>query len=52
MYANDSFHSMAFPSSSDGKASTYNSGDLGSIPGWGRSLEKEVAIHSSIVWKN
>ena len=36
MYAYDSFHSMAFPSSSDGKASTCNAGDLGSIPGWGR----------------
>ena len=34
------------------KASAYNAGDLGSIPGWGRSLEKEMATHSSIVaWK-
>ena len=26
-----------FPDGSDGKASTYNAGDLGSIPGFGRS---------------
>ena len=29
---------MGFPSSSAGKESTYNAGDLGSIPGLGRSL--------------
>ena len=28
---------MGFPGSSDGKASTYNTGDPGSIPGSGRS---------------
>ena len=28
---------MGFPCSSDGKASAYNAGDLGSIPGLGRS---------------
>ena len=27
-----------FPGGSDGKASVYNAGDLGSIPGWGRIL--------------
>ena len=27
---------LDFPGSSDGKASAYNSGDLGSIPGLGR----------------
>ena len=27
---------MDFPGGSDGKASVYNAGDLGSIPGWGR----------------
>ena len=26
-----------------------NAGDLGSIPGWGRSLEKEKVTHSSIL---
>ena len=36
-----------FPGGSDGKASDYNSGDLGSIPGSGSSLEKEKATHSS-----
>ena len=29
---------MDFPGDSDGKASAYNAGDLGSIPGSGRSL--------------
>ena len=33
----------------DGKASDYNAGDLGSIPGL---LEKEMAIHSNtLAWK-
>ena len=36
---------MGFPGSSDGKAFAYNTGDLGSIPGSGRSLEKEMATH-------
>ena len=36
-----------FPGGSDGKASVYNAGDLGSIPGSGSSLEKEKATHSS-----
>ena len=40
-----------FPGGSDGKASVYNAGDLGSIPGWGRS-SGEMAIHfSTIAWK-
>ena len=40
------------PGGSDGKASVYNAGDLGLIPGLGRSPEKEMAIHSStIAWK-
>ena len=29
------------------RASTYNAGDLGSIPGLGSSPEKELATHSS-----
>ena len=34
------------------KASAYNVGDLGSIPGWEDLLEKEIAAHSSILaWK-
>ena len=36
-----------FPGGSDGKASVYNVRDLGSIPGLGDSLEKEMATHSS-----
>ena len=32
-----------------GKESTCNAGDLGSIPGSGRSSEKEMATHSSIL---
>ena len=34
----NAFRSYHFPSGSDGKASVYNVGDLGSIPGSGRSL--------------
>ena len=34
------------------KASAYNAGDLGSIPGLGRYLEKGLAAHSStLTWK-
>ena len=37
---------------SDGKASLYNAGDPGSIPGQEDALEKEMATHSStIAWK-
>ena len=43
---------LGFPGSSDGKASDYNAGDLGSIPGREDPLEKEMANHSSIhAWK-
>ena len=37
-----------FPGGSDGNASAYNAGDLGSIPGSEDPLEKEMATHSSI----
>ena len=41
-----------FPGSSDGKASAYNVGDPGSIPGSEDPLEKETATRSSIhAWK-
>ena len=45
--------SIGLPSEHDGKESVCNSGDLGSIPGSGRSpLEKEVATHSStLAWR-
>ena len=43
---------MDFLGGLDGKASAYNVGDPGSIPGLGRFLEKEMATHSSIlVWR-
>ena len=43
---------MVFPGGSDGKASVYNAGDLGSNPGLGRSRGEGNAIHSStIAWK-
>ena len=38
-----------FPNGSDGKESVYNAGDLGSIPGLGSSLEKEMATHSRVL---
>ena len=52
--------SQDFPGGSDGKASVYNMGDRGSIPGpllafiheFGISFKKEMATHSSIhAWK-
>ena len=48
-----SFRSDGFPHcGSDAKESAYNAGDLGSIPGSGRSPEKAVATHSCILaWR-
>ena len=45
---------LGFPSGSVGKESACNKGDLGSIPGLGRSLGGEgMATHSSIIaWRN
>ena len=44
---------MDFPGGSDDKESTCHAADLGSIPGWGRSPEKGMATHSSILaWRN
>ena len=41
-----------FPGGSDGKASAYNVGDPGSIPGSGRSSGEGNGTHSSILaWK-
>ena len=40
---------MSFPGGSDGKASAYNAGDPGSIPGSGRSPGEGNATHSSIL---
>ena len=39
---------LGFPGSSNGKASAYNAGDVGLIPGLEDPLEKEMATHSSI----
>ena len=40
---------LFFPGASDGNESACKVGDQGSIPEWGRSLEKEMATHSSIL---
>ena len=40
--------STGFPGGSDGKESACNEGDLSSIPGSGRSLEKGIATLSSM----
>ena len=41
-----------FPGGSDGKESAYYAGDLGLIPGSGRSLEKGLVTHASILaWR-
>ena len=42
-------HSSGFPGGSVVKNLPANAGDMGSIPVWGRSLEKEMATHSSIL---
>jgi len=43
---------MGFPGGSDSKECACNVGDLGSIPGLGRSLEEGMATHSSILaWR-
>ena len=44
--------SWGFPGGADGKESARNAGELGSIPGSGRSPEKGMATHSSIIaWR-
>ena len=44
--------SMGFPGGSEVKASAYNAGDLGSIPGPGRSPGEGKQTHSSILaWR-
>ena len=43
---------LDFPGDSAGKESTRNAGDLGSIPGLGRALEKGMATHPSVLaWR-
>ena len=42
-----------FPDGSDGEESACSAGDPGSIPSLGRSLEKEMAPHSSVLaWRS
>ena len=44
---------LGFPYGSAGKESACNAGDLGSIPGLGRSPGEEMATHASILaWGN
>ena len=46
------FLTRGFPGGSNGKESVCNGGDLGSVPGLGRSLEKGMSTHSSILsWR-
>ena len=40
---------MGLPCGSDGEESACTAGDLGSVSGWGRSPEKGMATHSSIL---
>ena len=43
---------MDFAGGSDSKEYAHNVGDLGSIPGLGRSLEEGPATHSSVLaWR-
>ena len=43
---------ISFLRGSDGKESTCETEDLGSIPGWEDSLKKSMATHSSILaWR-
>ena len=43
---------LDFPGGSDGKESTRNAGDLGLIPGLGRSPEQSMTTHSSVLaWR-
>ena len=43
------FTSVNLLSDSDGKETTYDAGDLGSIPGWEDALGEGMATHSSIL---
>ena len=49
-WLNSIIHSIGFPHSSVGKESTYNAGDLGSIPGLGRSPGKEIGHPLQYSW--
>ena len=52
LFSEDLIPNLGFPGGSEGKAPACNAGDLGSIPGSGRSPEKEMETHSStLAWK-
>ena len=46
-------HLVDFPGGSEGKESACNSGDPGSIPGWGRSHGPKQGnpLHSILAWR-
>ena len=41
---------MSFPGGSDGKVSACNVGDLGSIPGLGRSAGEGIKLPTPVFW--
>ena len=43
-------YSLGFPGGSAGKESAYNAGDLGSIPGLGRSPGEENRLPTPVFW--
>ena len=49
-WLNSIIYSAGFPHSSVGKESTYNAGDLGSIPGSGRSPGEEISYPLQYSW--
>ena len=49
-WLNSITHSIGFPHSSVGKESTYNAGDLGSIPESGRSPGKKIGYPLQYSW--
>ena len=52
IYTHTHTHKWGFPGGTVVKNSPANARDIGSIPGWGRSPEEEMATHSSILaWK-
>ena len=49
MFSTQQALSKGFPGGSRGKESACNAGDQGSVPRLGRSLEKGMGIHSSVL---
>ena len=49
-WLNSIIYSAGFPHSSVGKESTYNAGDLGSIPGSGRSTGEGIGYPLQYSW--